>query len=151
MLVTMGRDIATRLYDEISKQRPAWHDDDDAKGEVKVVMNEGLPLKERSESEESYQRRIAPLIYGEKPGGLIVDLSAALNTATGEVLGKTAPRQTGEQFVAFLTDMVASQPERREIRPSATTSAVTRPSGSRISLRSTAMCPCISRRRTRLG
>jgi transposase len=28
---------------------------------------------------------------------------------------KTAPRHTSEQFVAFLTDIVASQPERREI------------------------------------
>lgn len=37
------------------------------------------------------------------------------NTATGEVLGKTAPRHTSERFVAFLTDVVASQPKRREI------------------------------------
>ena len=44
-----------------------------------------------------------------------VSLFAALNTATGEVLGKTAPRHTSEQFVAFLADIVASQPEQREI------------------------------------
>ena len=44
-----------------------------------------------------------------------LSLFAALNTATGEVLGKTAPRHTSEQFVAFLTDIVASQPEQREI------------------------------------
>ena len=44
-----------------------------------------------------------------------LSLFAALNTATGEVLGKTAPRHTSEQFVAFLTDIVASQPERQEI------------------------------------
>ena len=31
------------------------------------------------------------------------------------MLGKTAPRHTSEQFVAFLTDLVASQPARREI------------------------------------
>jgi len=42
-------------------------------------------------------------------------LFAALNTATGEVLGKTAPRHTSEQFVAFLADVVATQPEQREI------------------------------------
>ena len=30
-----------------------------------------------------------------------LSLFAALNTATGEVLGKTAPRHTSEQFVAF--------------------------------------------------
>ena len=44
-----------------------------------------------------------------------LSLFAAFNTATGEVLGKTAPRHTSEQFVAFLTDVVASQPNRREI------------------------------------
>ena len=44
-----------------------------------------------------------------------LSLFAALNTATGEVLGKTAPRHTSEQFVAFLADIVASQPKQREI------------------------------------
>jgi len=38
MLVTMSRHIATRLYDEICKLRPAWHDDDDVNGVVKVIM-----------------------------------------------------------------------------------------------------------------
>jgi HsdM N-terminal domain len=40
---------------------------------------------------------------------------AALITATGEVLGMTARHHTGEQFVRFLGDVVASQPEAREI------------------------------------
>ena len=44
-----------------------------------------------------------------------LSLFAALNTATGEVLGKTAARHTSEQFVAFLADIVASQTELREI------------------------------------
>jgi transposase len=44
-----------------------------------------------------------------------LSLFAALNTATGEVLGMTAPRHTSEQFVSFLTDVVASQPDGREI------------------------------------
>jgi len=44
-----------------------------------------------------------------------LSLFAALNTATGEVLGRTVPSHTSEQFVAFLTDIVAGQPERREI------------------------------------
>jgi type I restriction enzyme, R subunit len=61
MLVTMSRDIAARLYDEIRKLRPAWHADDDAKGAVKVIVNEGLPPKEEDESDESYQQRVAPL------------------------------------------------------------------------------------------
>jgi len=44
-----------------------------------------------------------------------LSLFAALNTATGEVLGRTAPRHTSEQFVAFLSDVVASQPKRKEL------------------------------------
>ena len=44
-----------------------------------------------------------------------LSLFAALNTATGEVLGKTAARHTSEQFVAFLRDVLASQPQQREI------------------------------------
>jgi type I restriction enzyme R subunit len=42
MIVTMSRDIAARLYEEIRKLRPAWHDDDDARGAMKVVMT-GAP------------------------------------------------------------------------------------------------------------
>src|SRR4051812_40887432 len=42
MIVTMSRDIAARLYDDIRKLRPAWHDEDDSRGTVKVIMNEGL-------------------------------------------------------------------------------------------------------------
>ena len=40
---------------------------------------------------------------------------AALNTRSGEVIGKTAPRHTSAEFVAFLSDVVASQPRKREI------------------------------------
>jgi len=42
-------------------------------------------------------------------------LYAAFNTKTGEVIGKTAERHTSEQFVAFLTDLVVTQPRGREI------------------------------------
>lgn len=44
-----------------------------------------------------------------------LSLYAALNTKTGEVLGKTAARHTSEQFIAFLTDLVANQPAGKEI------------------------------------
>jgi transposase len=44
-----------------------------------------------------------------------LSLYAALNTKTGEVLGKTAARHTSAQFVAFLLDIVAHQPKRKEI------------------------------------
>jgi transposase len=44
-----------------------------------------------------------------------LSLFAALNTATGGVIGKTALRNTSEQFVAFLTDVVANQRPEQEI------------------------------------
>lgn len=42
-------------------------------------------------------------------------LIAALDTRTGEVLGKTLPRIGGEPFLAFLKEIVATQPPNREI------------------------------------
>jgi transposase len=44
-----------------------------------------------------------------------LSLYAAFNTRTGEVLGKTAARHTSAEFVAFLTDICAQQPKRKEI------------------------------------
>lgn len=42
MIVCMSRDICMDLYDEIIRLRPSWHDDDDAKGAIKVVMDAGI-------------------------------------------------------------------------------------------------------------
>ena len=44
-----------------------------------------------------------------------LSLYAALNTSTGEIIGQTVPRHTSDAFVDFLTDIVATQPRRREI------------------------------------
>jgi len=44
-----------------------------------------------------------------------LSLYAALNPQTGEVMGQTAARHTSEEFVAFLTDVVATQPAEREV------------------------------------
>src|SRR5271168_679169 len=44
-----------------------------------------------------------------------LSLYSALNTQTGEVLGKTAARHTSAEFVAFLTDIVVNQPRGKEI------------------------------------
>src|SRR5260370_11949424 len=44
-----------------------------------------------------------------------LSLYAALNTRTGKVVGKTVTRHTSTEFVAFLTQIVAHQPRRREI------------------------------------
>jgi type I restriction enzyme, R subunit len=126
MVVTMSRDVAARLYEEIRKLRPAWHDPDDAKGRMKVVItggpNDEQPLLEHVRSKaarkalaarykdsasdfrlvivcdmwltgfdcppmhtmyldkalagHSLMQAIARVnrVYGEKPGGLVVDL-----------------------------------------------------------------------------
>jgi transposase len=44
-----------------------------------------------------------------------LSLYAALNTQTGEVHGRAADRHTSEEFVAFLAQVVAGQPRKREI------------------------------------
>jgi transposase len=44
-----------------------------------------------------------------------LSLYAAFNTQSGEILGKTASRHTSAEFVAFLTDIVASQPNAKQI------------------------------------
>ncbi|MDQ3556398.1 MAG: type I restriction endonuclease subunit R [Gemmatimonadota bacterium] len=38
MVVTMSRDIAARLYEAIRALRPGWHDADDERGAIKVVV-----------------------------------------------------------------------------------------------------------------
>ena len=44
-----------------------------------------------------------------------LSLYAAFDTQTGAVLGKTAARHTSQEFVAFLSDLVAQQAEGQEI------------------------------------
>ncbi len=44
-----------------------------------------------------------------------LSLYAALETRSGQVLGKTAERHTSAEFVAFLQEVVASQPPQRRI------------------------------------
>ncbi len=44
-----------------------------------------------------------------------LSLYAALNTQTGEVLGKTAGKHTSAEFVAFLTELASGQPRKRQI------------------------------------
>ncbi len=38
MIVCMSRRICVELYRELAQRRPAWHDEDDARGTLKVVM-----------------------------------------------------------------------------------------------------------------
>ncbi|MFI5224597.1 MAG: IS630 family transposase, partial [Nitrospirales bacterium] len=44
-----------------------------------------------------------------------LSLYAGLNTRTGEVIGKTAERHTSEEFVGFLSELLAHQPRNKEI------------------------------------
>jgi transposase len=44
-----------------------------------------------------------------------LSLYAALNPQTGQVLGQTAARHTSREFVSFLGEVIATQPEGREI------------------------------------
>src|SRR6516164_8852569 len=44
-----------------------------------------------------------------------LSLYAALNPQTGELIGQTAARHTSQEFVAFLEDVVATQPAEREV------------------------------------
>jgi type I restriction enzyme R subunit len=43
MVVCMSRRICVELYREIVKLRPDWHDEDDARGAIKVVMTGSAP------------------------------------------------------------------------------------------------------------
>lgn len=54
MIVTMSRRIAVNLYDEIIRQKPEWHSDDDHKGVLKVVMTG------QSSDPPNFQRHIGP-------------------------------------------------------------------------------------------
>ena len=80
-----------------------------------------------------------------------LSLYAAFDTKTGEVLGKTAARHTSAEFVAFLGDILAHQPRRKEIHVicdnlSAHKSKAVETSSPRIP-----MCICITPRPSRPG
>lgn len=72
MIVTMSRRIAVELYNQIIALRPEWHDPDDAKGVIKVVMtgsaSDPLDWKshirtkaERKEIEKRFKKADDPL------------------------------------------------------------------------------------------
>jgi hypothetical protein len=61
-----------------------------------------------------------------------LSLYAAFNTKTGEVLGKTAPRHTSAEFVAFLSDIAAHQPKGKRIHVIADNLSAQDPAGGAI-------------------
>ena len=148
MVVTMSRDIAARLYEAIRTLRPNWHDVDDERGAMKVVVtgtNEDLePLRNHVRTKAA-RKRLAerfkaphddlrlvivcdmwltgfdcppahtmyldkPLaghnlmqaiarvnrVYGDKPGGLIVDLLGLADQLADALATYTQAGGTGE-------------------------------------------------------
>ena len=148
MVVTMSRDIAARLYEAIRALRPNWHDVDDERGAMKVVVtgtNEDPdPLRSHVRTKAA-RKRLAerfkapdddlrlvivcdmwltgfdcppahtmyldkPLaghnlmqaiarvnrVYGEKPGGLIVDLLGLADQLADALATYTQAGGTGE-------------------------------------------------------
>lgn len=57
-----------------------------------------------------------------------ITMTAALETRSGEVLARTAPRHTSAESVAFLCDIVAHQPPTKPIISLPTIFPRTRPS-----------------------
>jgi len=146
MVVTMSRDIAARLHDEIAKLRPEWTNDDDDQGAMKVIMTgspgdpEHMARHVRSKAQRkaladrfkdpaddfrlaivvdmwltgfdvpcahtmyvdkplaghNLMQAIARVnrVYGEKPGGLIVDLIGLADPLADAL--KTYANATGE-------------------------------------------------------
>lgn len=148
MVVTMSRDIAARLYTAIRALRPAWHDADDERGGMKVVVtgtaDDPEPLRQHVRTKAA-RKRLAerfkdpsddlrlvivcdmwltgfdcppahtmyldkPLaghnlmqaiarvnrVYGEKPGGLIVDLLGLADQLADALATYTQAGGTGE-------------------------------------------------------
>jgi type I restriction enzyme R subunit len=148
MVVTMSRDIASRLYEAIRALRPDWHDADDERGAMKVVVtgtnDDPEPLRSHVRSKAA-RKRLAerfkapgdelrlvivcdmwltgfdcppahtmyldkPLaghnlmqaiarvnrVYGDKPGGLIVDLLGLADQLADALATYTQAGGTGE-------------------------------------------------------
>ncbi len=148
MVVTMSRDIAARLYEAIRALRPEWHDADDERGAMKVVVtgngDEPEPLRNHVRTKAA-RKRLAerfkdpadelrlvivcdmwltgfdcppahtlyldkPLaghnlmqaiarvnrVYGDKPGGLIVDLLGLADQLADALATYTQAGGTGE-------------------------------------------------------
>jgi type I restriction enzyme R subunit len=148
MIVTMSRDIAARLYEAIRVLRPDWHDADDERGAMKVVVSgdgeDPEPLKSHVRSKAA-RKRLAerfknpeddlrlvivcdmwltgfdcppahtmyldkPLaghnlmqaiarvnrVYGDKPGGLIVDLLGLADQLADALATYTQAGGTGQ-------------------------------------------------------
>lgn len=166
MVVTMSRDIAARLYEAIRNLRPDWHDVDDERGAMKVVVTgtseDPEPLRshvrtkagrkrlaERFKNPEDDLRLVIvcdmwltgfdcppahtmyldkPLaghnlmqaiarvnrVYGEKPGGLIVDLLGLADQLADALATYTQAGGTGEAVKQVQDEAVPAMQEAYE-------------------------------------
>lgn len=148
MVVTMSRDIAARLYEAIKALRPEWHDPDDSRGMMKVIVtgsgDDPEPLRQHvrtKQAREDLAKRFKnpdddfrlvivcdmwltgfdcppahtmyldkPLaghnlmqaiarvnrVYGEKPGGLIVDMLGLVDQLADALATYTQAGGTGD-------------------------------------------------------
>ena len=163
MVVTMSRDIAARLYEAIRTLRPNWHDVDDERGAMKVVVTgsneDPEPLKSHVRSKTA-RKRLAerfkapqddlrlvivcdmwltgfdcppahtmyldkPLVghnlmqaiarvnrvYGDKPGGLVVDLLGLADELADSLATYTQAGGTGEAVRKVQNEAVPAMQE----------------------------------------
>ena len=163
MVVTMSRDIAARLYEAIRTLRPKWHDIDDERGSMKVVVTgiteDPEPLRNHARTKAA-RKRLAerfkaphddlrmvivcdmwltgfdcppahtmyldkPLaghnlmqaiarvnrVYGDKPGGLIVDLLGLADQLGDALSTYTRAGGTGEAVRSVQTEAVPAMQE----------------------------------------
>ena len=163
MIVTMSRDIAARLYEAIKTLRPDWHDPDDTKGQMKVVVTgsaeDAEPLRSHVRTKASRKALAArfkdpdddfrlvivcdmwltgfdcppahtmyldkPLaghnlmqaiarvnrVYGEKPGGLIVDMLGLADQLADALAIYTQAGGTGEAIRQVQDEAVPAMQE----------------------------------------
>ncbi len=89
MIVCMSREICMNLYDKIIELRPDWHDDEDDKGTIKVVMDANVaPRKVKKDS----QGRTLNDASG-KPVYLETEVEFATRAERTKVHGRTKARR----------------------------------------------------------
>jgi type I site-specific restriction-modification system R (restriction) subunit len=67
MVVTMSRDIAARLYEQIRLLRPDWHDADDERGAMKVVVTGTPTTRSRCAAMSAPRRRASAWPSASRP------------------------------------------------------------------------------------
>ena len=63
MIVCMSRDICARMYEKITELRPTWHNDDPAKGQIKVIMTGSASDKQQLQK-HVYTKKIKKALEG---------------------------------------------------------------------------------------